>query len=104
MVWLMLIPLPRLKMVIYAIDVLAADLKAGLVVPSKSNRKFPRSITKGVYKRRNIMERIIGRLKDFRRVSMRFEKTDSNFFGFVYVAALLHNLKSTVNTPKRHRI
>lgn len=76
----------------------AAALKAELVVPSKSNRKFPRCIAKNVYKRRNIIERVIGRLKDFRRVSMRFEKTDSNYFGFVYIAALLYNLNPTVNT------
>jgi transposase len=77
----------------------AAELKAELVVPSKSNRKSPRCITKSVYRRRNIIERVIGRLKDFRRLSMRFEKTDSNFFGFVLIAAALYNLNPTVNTP-----
>jgi putative transposase len=77
----------------------AAELKAELVVPSKSNRKFPRCITKSVYKRRNIIERVIGRLKDYRRLSMRFEKTDSNFFSFIFIAAALYNLNPTVNTP-----
>ncbi len=77
----------------------AANVEAELIVPSKSNRKFPRCITKSVYKRRNIIERIIGKLKDYRRVAMRFEKTDSNFFAFVYIAAVMLNLTATVNTP-----
>ncbi len=77
----------------------ARDCDAELVVPSISTRKFPRNITKSVYKRRNIIERIIGRLKDYRRIAMRFEKTDSNFMSFVYIAAALHNFNATVNTP-----
>lgn len=77
----------------------AKELKAELVVPSKSNRRFPRCITKSVYKRRNIVERVIGRLKDYRRVTFRFEKTDTSYFGFVYIASMLYNLNPTVNTP-----
>jgi transposase len=76
----------------------AKALGAELVVSSKSNRKFPRSVNKAVYRRGNIIERIIGRLKDHRRIATRFEETDTNFFGFIYIAAILYNLNPTVNT------
>ena len=40
------------------------------------------------YKLRNVVERFINRVKHYRRVATRFDKTDSNFFGFVYLASL----------------
>ncbi len=76
----------------------AKALGAELVVPSKKNRKAPRSLYKVVYRRRNIVERIFCRLKDYRRVATRYDKTDFNFAGFVFIAAILFNLKPTVNT------
>ena len=39
------------------------------VIPNKSNRKQPHPFNKARYKGRNVIERMFGRLKDFRRVA-----------------------------------
>ena len=77
---------------------LARERDAVLVVPSKKNRKSPRPLYSRVYRRRNIIERIIGRLKDNRRIATRYEKTDSNFLAFLFLSAIIFNLNPTVNT------
>jgi transposase len=41
-----------------------------------------------VYKERNKVERCINRLKQFRRVATRYEKTAGNFLGMVLFAAI----------------
>jgi transposase len=38
-----------------------------------------RGFDKKMYRRRNVVERLIGRLKDFRRIAMRFEKLADSF-------------------------
>lgn len=76
----------------------AAGCDAVLAVPSRRGRKRPRLLYKSVYRRRNIVERIIGRLKDHRRIATRYDKTDTNFNAFLYIAAALFNLNPTVNT------
>lgn len=71
---------------------------AVLVVPSRRNRRRPRALYTAVYRRRNIVERIIGRLKDHRRLATRYDKTDANFKAFFAIAAALFNLNTTANT------
>ncbi|HVJ67491.1 MAG TPA: transposase, partial [Caulifigura sp.] len=36
-----------------------------------------------------LVERFFGRIKQFRRVATRYEKTARNFVGFVWLAALI---------------
>ena len=50
------------------------------------------------YKRRNLIERLVNRLKHYRRVATRYEKTARNFLAFVHLAAALVTLGVTVNT------
>jgi transposase len=45
------------------------------------------------YKLRNVVERLVGRLKQCRRIATRYEKTARNFLGFVQLACLLDVLK-----------
>ena len=49
------------------------------VIPNKSNRKQPRPFNNARYKGRNVIERMFGRLKDFRRVATRYDKNANNF-------------------------
>ena len=63
----------------------ALDLKA--VIPSRSNRLVPRLIDAEVYRRRNVIERWFGRLKQFRRIATRYDKTQRSYRGFVALAA-----------------
>ena len=45
------------------------------------------------YKLRNVIERFFNRIKHYRRVATRYDKTDSNYLGFICLASLLTNLK-----------
>jgi transposase len=66
-------------------------LKLGIqpIIPSKDNedrtKRCPR-FNKQLYRRRNIIERLIGWLKESRRVFSRFEKTAKNFGGMIKLA------------------
>jgi transposase len=41
-----------------------------------------------LYRERNGVERFFGRVKQYRRVATRYDKTAANFLGFVWVASL----------------
>ena len=56
------------------------------VVPPKANRKNPWAYNKETYKRRNIVERLFRRIKAFRRVYTRYDKTDIMYLAFVQFA------------------
>jgi transposase len=62
---------------------------AEAVIPPKKNRRCPREYDKQLYKERNLAERFINRIKQYRRVATRYEKTARNFLGFVHVAAIM---------------
>ena len=63
--------------------------KAGktAVVPSRSNRKNPADYDRELYKKRHRIENFFCRLKDFRGIATRFEKTSRNFLAGVHLAA-----------------
>ena len=44
------------------------------VIPNKINRKQPHPFARRRYRHRNVIERMFGRLKDFRRVAIRYDK------------------------------
>lgn len=59
------------------------------VIPTKSNEKRDESFSKDVYRRRNVVERCIGWLKEFRRVATRYEKLASRFLSMFELAGLV---------------
>jgi transposase len=72
-------------------DFVAAIVASGAepVIPPKKNRIFKREYDKDIYKERNLAERFINRIKQFRRVATRYDKMARNFLGFVHVAAIM---------------
>ena len=58
------------------------------VIPSRKGRNAPRRLRRHLYRRRNRVERFVNRIKHFRRVATRYEKTARNFLGFIHLAAL----------------
>ena len=66
---------------------------AEAVIPSRSNCKEPRAYDKDRYKDRNLAERFWARMKQYRRVATRYEKTARNFLAFVHVASIMVLLK-----------
>ena len=63
--------------------------RIGAVIPSRRNRKRPIPHDKKRYRGRNAVERMFGRLKDFRRVATRYDKLARNFMAAICIAALL---------------
>lgn len=59
------------------------------VIPAKKNRLIERPIDENLYKDRNKVERYFNKLKQYRRVATRYEKTASSFAGFIYIASAL---------------
>jgi len=59
------------------------------VIPSRDNAKEPRAYDKEQYKDRNLVERFWHKVKQYRRVATRYEKTARNFMGFVLVASIM---------------
>jgi transposase len=57
------------------------------VIPSTASRKHPLPYSKKAYRQRNRIERMFGRLKDFRRVATRYDKLARNFLSAAILAA-----------------
>ncbi|QJW88200.1 IS5 family transposase [Spirosoma taeanense] len=60
-----------------------------VVIPSKKNRLADRQIDENLYKERNQVERYFNKLKQYRRVATRYEKTAVSFAGFIYLSSAL---------------
>lgn len=60
-----------------------------VVIPSKKNRLEKRLIDENLYKDRNKIERYFNKLKQYRRVATRYDKTAVSFAGFIYLASAL---------------
>ncbi len=71
-------------------DIIAVieEMNIEAVIPSKSNCNEPRTINRETYKFRNHIERIFNKLKNWRRVATRCDKTAASFLGFVTIASL----------------
>ena len=64
------------------------EKKMTAVIPSKTNRKVQREIDRHIYKERHLVENFFCKIKRYRRVATRYEKTAVNFLGFVLFASL----------------
>lgn len=62
---------------------------AEAVIPPRRNRTLQRTYDKNLYKDRNKIERLFNRLKHYRRVATRYEKTASRYLAMVQVAAIM---------------
>lgn len=70
---------------------------AQVVIPPMKHRTVQRRYSKRKYKQRNLIERFINRLKHYRRVATRYEKTARNFLAFTYLTSALVTLGVNVN-------
>lgn len=65
------------------------EQKTIAVIPSKKNRKQQRDYDKHVYKERHLIECFFGKIKHFRRVFSRFDKTATAFMSFLQFVGVL---------------
>ena len=56
-------------------------------IPGRRRRKEPVVYDAELYKSRNRIERLFGRLKDWRRIAMRYDRCAHTFFSAVCIAA-----------------
>ena len=85
------------------IDEYLLTLRIQPVIPSKETEDRndrPVKFDRKAYRRRNIVERLIGWLKEARRVFARFEKTAKNFGGFVKLA-FIHRYLRLATRPRK---
>jgi len=57
------------------------------VIPPKANRKNPRPYDKDLYKARHLIENFFARLKQYRAIATRYDKTARNFLAAIHLAA-----------------
>ena len=78
---------------------LSRQLGYNPVVPPNPNRLSPWEYDRGMYRRRNEIERLFRRIKGYRRIFSRFDKLDVLFTGFICLALIVEALRISVNTP-----
>ncbi len=66
-----------------------ADKDALAVIPNNPSRTKKHPLDKHLYAQRHLVECCFSRLKQFRRVATRFEKTARNYLAVVTIAAIV---------------
>jgi transposase len=61
----------------------------GAVIPTKSNERQDPAFDREAYRLRNRIERLVNRLKQFRRIATRYEKRAVNYLAMIHIAAVL---------------
>ena len=61
----------------------------GAVIPRKSNEQRNARFDRQAYRERNVVERLINRLKQHRRVATRYEKRAANYRAMLSLACIL---------------
>jgi len=65
------------------------SLEAFVVIPPRKNRLVQREINRNLYADRNKIERFFGRIKHYRRIATRYEKTARNYNGLLHLASIM---------------
>lgn len=59
------------------------------VIPGRKNRKVRIEYDKTIYKLRKCIEQFFGKIKENKRLAMRYEKSDSVFLSFIALASIM---------------
>jgi transposase len=59
------------------------------VIPPRSTRKTPRPFDKELYKARHLIENFYCKLKQFRAIATRYDKTARNFLAAIHLVAAI---------------
>ncbi len=57
------------------------------VIPPKANRKVPRPYDKDLYQARHLIENFFAKLKQYRAIATRYDKTARNFLAAIHLAS-----------------
>jgi transposase len=64
---------------------------AKIVISQHPRRSKPLAIDAEMYKWRHLIENFFGKLKEFKRIALRAEKTDQSFAAIIHLAAAVIN-------------
>ena len=76
----------------FDVDWLRADLDArgaAAIIPPKRSRKKPIDFDREMYRWRHLIENTFAKLKEFRAIATRYDKTDSSYRANIHLAAAL---------------
>jgi transposase len=59
------------------------------VIPPRSNRKIQRDFDKEAYKARHLIENFFCKLKQYRAIATRYDKTARNFLAAIHLVAAI---------------
>jgi transposase len=59
------------------------------VIPNRADQPDNPDLDPGTYRGRNLVERLVGRLKRFRRVATRYDKLAPHYLAFVQLASIV---------------
>ena len=85
----------------YDADRVRAHIRAQGAIPNspnKANRKKKARWTKAIYRERNHVERFFCKLKQFRRIATRYDKTAENFLAALKLVAIRIWLRDNEST------
>ena len=57
------------------------------MIPPKANRRLPRDYDQYIYQARHLIENFFAKLKPFRAIATRYEKTARNFLAALHLVA-----------------
>ena len=61
----------------------------GIVIPSTRSRRQPRHYDRDIYRARHLIENFFAKLKQYRAIATRYDKTASNFLGAIHMTAAI---------------
>jgi transposase len=59
------------------------------VIPSTASRRTPYPLDRTAYRRRNLIERMFGKLKNWRRIATRYDRHADNYLSGLALAAVI---------------
>jgi transposase len=65
----------------------ARTIKA--VIPSNATRRTPYPLDRVAYRRRNVIERMFGKLKNWRRIATRYDRLARNYLAAIALVAIV---------------
>ena len=66
-----------------------AGRKIEAVIPSTASRTLPYPLDRKAYKRRNLIERMFGKIKNWRRIATRYDRLAVNFLAAIALVSII---------------
>ena len=72
------------------------------MIPTKRNRLVQLPVDAAIYALRNMVERCFNKLKNARRLAIRYDKTADSYLGFIHIVSIRLWMRQFVNASKHY--